>query len=186
MLTTRNLLKYVSDWQQARLSEKLFGACPRCCTPDVPRITQPERPFPVVEVDSFTFAICEEHKVRWVIDASPDCLPTNIDGRENARRLLGYEDVTWEVLRAKYDNLVELGDGKGGKLSVRFDDFYPIPDADLLKDFGLEARAKSVIDHLGSDFCCFIERDKETGKLVKIHHKENEAGDWTEEREIVE
>jgi hypothetical protein len=63
---------------------------------------------------------------------------------------------------------------------------YTVPDADMLGDFGLEARARGLIDFLDADFMCFVGRDKETGKLVKNHHRENEKGEFVEEREFVD
>jgi len=109
-------------------------------------------------------------------------------GERNARRLLEYKDITWDMLQIKYRELTPIALGDGKEVQISLDEFVDsaVAEADGLRDFGLEARAGGLIDYLSSDFWCFIERDQETGKLVKLTPKVNDAGELIEDREIVD
>jgi hypothetical protein len=183
------------------MANELFGTCPEC-----PACPEEPGPYTVLYVDDFAYAICEEHKVMWnigsgligigsahdgpehnLVDQNGHCLigpdgrlikdPSypNAEIRQNCRTLLSLKNVTEKVVK--------------NMLFWRLPDAPPLsakdPFDDMLMDFGLEARARGIIDYLGSDFMCFVGRDEQTGELIKINHRQNEIGEWIEEHEPV-
>ena len=89
---------YGHEW----LIENAFGKCPHpeCMAPE-----DPMKPvyYRVLKVDSYLFAVCEVHKVRWCVGYYADDSGRNC---ETAQALLAYRDVTDEVAETKQVEMV--------------------------------------------------------------------------------
>jgi hypothetical protein len=183
-LNTANLLESLPRWNQKRLSREIFGECPRCPEPEDPLKDRGE--YRVVHIDSYSFAVCKTHKVRWCLGyvqlgerptvylnndervPNPRWPEADRATRRNAGLLLLYEDVTLEVAKEK-----SFGPLRYREETISPEKLYElrnfldtVPDADLLGDLGLEARATGLINYLDADFMCFVKRD-ESGRLVR-------------------
>jgi hypothetical protein len=199
-----------SPWRRRDLANNIFGTCPECPGPEITSETH-EGPYTVVHIDEYPFAICETHKVRWslgyysappryhligsdgnfVLDANGLAMKDpNYPGdqiRSDCKMLLGYKDVSERVVKNMlFENPV--GSTYPEKLNLWEFTLWMerVPYMDMLTDYGLEARARGIIDYLGHDFMCFIDRDKDTGKLMKITQRQNEVGEWIEEKQFVD
>ena len=198
-ITTATLLDALPPWQRREISRDHFGSCPRCENSRRLEIEDPPL-YPVVNVDTFSYAVCPEHRTRWCLGylqlgeppyryeapdserrlPNPQWLDADRLARATAAALLAWEDVTAEVAKQAFDPL-------GSSLTeAQLAGFTPygatVPYAQMLGAFGLAARAVGVIGWLDADFMCYCDRDAATGQLVKITY----GDDWRNpSRELV-
>jgi hypothetical protein len=171
-MTISGLLDSLSGWRRKRLVENLFGRCPECRLPKNPLLEK--RDYSVLTVDTYSWAICDLHKVRWCLgflqlgprylDAeatealrkestsydyskrvlNPAYLAADQETRATARLLLTYRDVSTEISELKSSSAMG--------------------EADIAAN-GLEARAEGIINYLHFESALYLTRT-EDGRLV--------------------